>query len=192
MARVRGTTALGKPEDAPFATAQRARLLRPREAVAAAALAALARPVPAQDDATWHAVADLYGRIRTLLQDGHPDEASDLLLRAFATVNEPERRRPEWTWLLMESGRLFEDRGRLAEAFQSFRMADRVAPEALKPALQLRMALCTVDREARARALAQAYLASGEGLFRAFGADRELATVESRGVPAELDNSDGD
>ena len=71
---------------------------------------------------------------------------------------------------------------RSSDAFECFHAAEAIAPEALKPYLKLRMAQTAVDPKVRKQALREAYLAGGDGLFKAAKADAELADVKANGL----------
>lgn len=184
VARIKGTTALrSTPEDAALGAAQDARMRAARDATAQAAEAVLAEPFPARDDAPGREVKALSARIGALVSDGRAADADPLLLQAFRALHDPDRSRPEWVPLLVESGDAMSRQNRTRDAFAAYSAALDVAPAALKPYLQLRRALFDPDAKARAETLRRVYLAGGERLFRSAGADAELAAFQARGVP---------
>ena len=183
MARIKGTTALrATPEDQALGAAQDARLAGGRDAVAARALQAASVAFPAQDDPVGRKTAELFATIKRLIADGRPEQTDALFLEAYRSLHDPDQSRPEWPWLLLENGESMLRQRRLPDAFQCFHSAEAIAPEALTPYIKLRMAQTAVDPKVRKHSLREAYLAGGEGLFRAAKADAELADVKADGL----------
>jgi hypothetical protein len=183
VARIKGTTAVRMlAQDQAFGEAQDARLATRRDAVAAKAAAALAAAFPAQDDPEGRAAAGLYARIKALVADGRAAQTDALFLEAFHVLHDPNQSRPEWPWLFLENGESMLLQQRPSDAFQCFHAAYAIAPEALKPYLQLKMAQTARDAEERGRDLLEAYLAGGDALFRAAKADAELAGIKAKGL----------
>jgi hypothetical protein len=183
VARIKGTTALRlTAEDQALGAAQDARLAAGRNLAAAQALAAVSAAFPAQADPEGRKTAELYARIKHLVADGHADQTDTLFLEIYRLLHDPAQERPEWPWLLLENGESMLRQRRLSDAFQCFHSADAIAPEALKPYLQLRMAQTTADPKLRKRTLRDAYLAGGDGLFQAAKAAAELADVKADGL----------
>jgi hypothetical protein len=183
IARIKGTTAIRlTPEDQALGATQDARLAAGRDAVAARALAALAMPFPARDDAEGRKAAELFTRIKQLLADGHPEQTDTLFLEAYRLLHDPAQSRPEWPWLLLENGESMLSQHRPADAFQCFHSGLPIAPDALKPYFLLRMAQTAIDQELRKNTLREAYLAGGDRLFEAAKADAELTEIRVKGI----------
>jgi hypothetical protein len=183
VARIKGTTALrSTAEDLAFGAAQDARLAAGRNLAAAQALAAVSAAFPAQGDEAGRKTAELYARIKNLVADGHAEQTDALFLEIYRLLHDPAQNRPEWPRLLTENGESMLRQHRLTDAFECFHSADAIAPEALKPYLQLRMAQTAADPKLRKKTLRDAYLVGGDGLFQAAKADAELAEVKADGL----------
>jgi hypothetical protein len=184
IARIEGTTAIRPTaRDQALGAAQDGRLDAEREKVARNARAALAAAHATLDDSTGKEVAGLNARIQALLADGRAAETDALFLEAFRLLRDPNQSRPEWLWLFMDDARSMLAQRRQADAFECLRFAFEVAPVALKPYLEIKMAQTAADPAARSKNLREAYLAGGDPLFLVAQAYGELAEIKAGGLP---------
>jgi len=184
IARIEGTTAIRPtPQEQALGAAQDARLAAERAKVAAKARAAFLAAYTVEDDPPGRDAAGLNARIRALIADGRAAETDALFLDAFRVLHDPGQSRPEWLWLFVENGESMLLQHRSTDAFQCFQFAFAIAPAALKPYLQLRMAQSAADARVRSENLREAYLAGGDALFLAAKANAELAEIKAGGMP---------
>jgi hypothetical protein len=137
---------------------------------------------PAKNDPEGKAIAKLYADIGDLIANGRAAEADPLFLEAYRTLRDPDQRRPEWPWLLIRNADSLTSRGRKVDAFFCYEAAFAIASEALKPYLSLELAVNASDPKLKRDNLRKAYLAGGDALFHAAGAETELAEVLADGV----------
>jgi hypothetical protein len=183
VARIQGTSALrATPQEQALGAAQDARLAGGRKVAATRAMQAVSAALPAQDDPPGRRTAALYAQIKQLVADGHPDRTDALFLEIYRLLHDPDQTRPEWPLLLLQNGESLLRQQRPVDAFQCFHAALAVAPDALKPYLQLRIAQTATDQKVRKESLRGAYLAAGDGLFQSANADAELADVKANGL----------